>query len=85
MRCGGKFSEKDRRKSKGGKWKAGGMHAKFGVRPAIPRLSNEPRFIGADIFKPKARLGEPWVNVVINLFGAAERRPKYFGGKNLPD
>src|SRR5216110_1718408 len=27
--------------------------------------------------KPKARLCEPWVNVVINLFGAAERRPKY--------
>ena len=29
--------------------------------------------------KPKARLCGPWVNVVINLFGAAERRPKYFG------
>ena len=39
----------------------------------------------ADRTKPKARLCEPWVNFVTNLFGAAERRTQVFGVKNLLD
>jgi len=45
-------------------------------------LAAASRLVGKIVFtKPKARLCEPWVNVVINLFGAAERRPKYLETK----
>ena len=47
----------------------------FDLADSLRRLSTSCK--AADVVKPKARLCEPWVNVVINLFGAAERRPKY--------